>query len=113
MVRSDQLSRLRQLFDDVKRKRLNIHSYSGKLFDVIFDILTAESAVAGIATRLIEGQAVPTKHTANLQKPFMIGDDWLLDGGERIDLAGSPDIHIYAVTLERLREACYAATMGL
>ena len=55
------MTEMRNLFEVLAEQSLDIHEYAGRLFDVVFEILTADSFVAGIAGKLLDGDAVSTE----------------------------------------------------
>lgn len=53
------MTEIRELYQALAKQSLDIHEYSGRLRDVVFEIFTADSYVAGIASKLqLRGYAV-------------------------------------------------------
>lgn len=86
------------------------NDYEGPLGEVVCDIITADSAVAGVATRMLDSEEVESLERAFrifIATPLMTGNVWLhkgLYGGPEFDLSGFPQILDFAQVVERTRE---------
>lgn len=104
MVSSEMTSELVKLFDILKSKTLDIHSYSGDDFDVVFDLISTDSFLAGIADRVIEGKSVTYDEIIILKQKNMDGTDWITTEGSYISLEHLPEVLTYAQLLDSMRK---------
>jgi hypothetical protein len=51
MVSSEDLAGIRRCFEELKRQSVDPHNWKGLLFDVVFEIITADTYIAGIASK--------------------------------------------------------------
>ena len=49
---------IRQCFEMLKDHSVDPHNYSGLLFDVLFEIITADTCIAGISSRTVDGEVI-------------------------------------------------------
>jgi hypothetical protein len=100
------MSELERNFRKLQNQLLDVNTYAHPLSDVVFDLMTIETGIAGIVTRLLDGQAIPSAHVLILQKPVPIEEHiWKPDDGVSMDLEDRPEIVQYARILEQTREA--------
>jgi hypothetical protein len=104
------IKKLEQLYDALRRKTTNVNRYAGALTDVAFELVTADTFVAGIASSLLEKRAVAPGEFAVLRSQFLVGTDWKLQDGSTVDLRNEPDLLEHAQVLEALKEECIAST---
>jgi|KBSMisStandDraft_5_1062788.scaffolds.fasta_scaffold1030641_1 hypothetical protein len=53
------IEELRASLDVMQRTSVRAADFEGALFDVVFDILTADTYVAGVATKILDGESIP------------------------------------------------------
>ena len=88
-------------------KRIDIHKYSGPLFDVVFEIITADTLVAGVASKIVDGDAVTTEERIAVAVSFLQEDRWWRrDDGQFFDLQPHAEIRKVAISVESLRGKC-------
>ena len=110
MVSSKDVAEIRQCFEELKHHSVDPHSYSGFLFDVVFEIITADTYIAGIASKILDGDFIEVWERLLLGKSLLIDKHWWQrPTGEVFDLKGHAYINEYAIKVERLREKCYQA----
>jgi hypothetical protein len=101
---------IRQCFEELKRHSVDPHNYSGLLFDVVFEIVTADTYIAGIASRIVDGEVIEVGERFFLGKSLLIDKYWWQrPTGAVFDLRGHAGISEYAIKVERLREKCHQA----
>jgi hypothetical protein len=49
-------NRLATAFEELKRLSVSVSDYEGAAREVVFDLVSADGAVAGIATTILDGQ---------------------------------------------------------
>src|SRR5262249_10006476 len=101
---------IRQCFEELKHHSVDPHNYSGLLFDVVCEIITADTYIPGIASRIVDGEVI------EVGERFFLGESLLIDKylwrrptGAVFDLRGHAGIREYAIKIERLREKCHQA----
>ena len=110
MVSSKIIDELKECFRTMEQQSLDLQSYTGTLHDVVVDITTADTFIAGITSKLIDGERLDKKERAILSKPLLLeGRWWQLDNGTAFDVERHPDIYEVANTLETVRDKCNKA----
>ena|SRR5215470_4958760 len=110
MVSSKDVDEIRQCFDELKHHSVDPHNYSGLLFDVVFEIITADTYIAGVASKILDGEFIEVEERLLLGKSLLIDEHWWQRRtGEVFDMQDHADISEYAMKVERLREKCYQA----
>lgn len=110
MVSPELMSELQERFDTLAQSVIEPGNYTGSLFDVAFEITTADTLVAGVASQIIDGHQITQKHKAIVQRPFLLeGRWWQRDDGSVFDLGGNPEINRVALAVEQLRATCATA----
>ena len=62
MVPPKVMTELRKSYDAVRRSTIDPHDYEGPLFDLVFDLITTETFLAGSASKVIDGDlAIPQR----------------------------------------------------
>jgi hypothetical protein len=74
--------------------------------DAAFEVVTAESAIVGLAQQAIAGKAPSSMQLRTLQKDLLNGSRWLLFEGGSCDLAENQPLLEHAGLLEQLRSEC-------
>src|SRR4051794_27142189 len=100
------INRLRELFDQMSSCRVRMQDYTGPISDVVFDMLTADAFLAGIATTLIDRAPLQSAHRLTLDAPLLEGSMWVLADGRKIDLMAHPALLQYARVLDDMRVEC-------
>lgn len=81
------------------------NDYDGPLGDVVFDIITADTYVAGIATKLLDGEHVEPAEAAFVSRPMLSGSCWVHQG-QQFDLSREPAVYQAARAVEQTRDIC-------
>jgi hypothetical protein len=106
MVRPE-LRELARTFEQLQGHHVRVRNYTGAAQDAAFDITTADTFVAGIATQLLDEQTVPHEHRSVVAHPSLReGRYWTLTDGGSLDLAPYPELLAYALAVEAVREQC-------
>lgn len=108
MVPATMMSELRSSFEDLRRRKIDLVGYAGLGHAAAFDLITTDSFVAGIATKILDGSSVESNERAAVEKPFLVeGNTWRLVSGEVFDLRDDTELRELAISIERVRECCY------
>ena len=108
MVRTKALRDLNRVFDTGKRS-IDIHNYIDQAFDVAFEITTADTFIAGIASKILDRERVTKADRKILNDVRLSGTDWRCDDGELFNLEPYPEINTAARGVEELRAQCRQA----
>jgi hypothetical protein len=101
---------VKRCYEALLAESLEIHRYSGTVFDVAFQIITAETFVAGVATKILDREVVSPEEAAVIKNPLVLeGSLWRCDDGQTFDLKPFPQVHRTAIRVESLRAKCYDA----
>lgn len=111
MVRTEVLRELDRLFNDPGPRSFDINDYTGQAFDVAFEINTADSFIAGIASRIIDRERVTRAHRKVLNEARVLGSDWRCFDGELFNLEPYPKLRAAAMGVEELRLKCQEALL--
>src|ERR1700730_11914324 len=107
MVSSKGTAEIRRCYEALKEKKLDIHRYSGFLFDVVFKITTADTFVAGVASKLVDRDTVAPEEKIVVSAPLLLEDRWWrCDDGQLFDLEPYAEIRKVARSIESLRAKC-------
>ena len=108
MVRAEDVNmdRLRRLFAQMKAGGIRIADCQGDLEDVVAEMFTMDTFIAGVASTLLDGKAVEEAHREILAAPIFEGTAWILPEGGRNDLSGHPGLLGYAHLLDEVRKEC-------
>ena len=74
MVPPKVMTELRKSYDAVRRSTIDPHDYEGPLFDLVFDLITTETFLAGIASKVIDGDLAIPQEGAVVRKPALTED---------------------------------------
>ena len=97
---------IKDLYEELAELSLDIHKYSGPLFDVIFEIITVDSYVAGIASKLLDINTITPEERAFVATRKLMEGMWRRDDGQLFDIRPYPEVKVVADTVERLRSKC-------
>ena len=100
------MNRLRELYDQMATSSVHAQDYRGAISDVAFDIITADSFLAGIASAIINRNSPDTVHLRSLKRSLLEGTYWILTNGEKGDLLPYPELLRHARLLEEVRAQC-------
>ena len=101
---------IRQCFEELKHHSVDPHNYSGLLFDVVCEIITADTYIAGIASRIVDGEVIEVGERFFLSESLLIDKYlWRRPTGAVFDLRDHAGIREFAIKIERLREKCHQA----
>ena len=101
---SELTAEIKRHFEALQQQRLEIHDYAPPLFDVVFKIYTADTFVAGIASKLIDRDPVTPEEKVVVASPLMIERRWWRrDNGELFDLQPHAEVVEAALAIEDLR----------
>lgn len=110
MVSPKLIKEIRDLYDTLAELSLDIHEYSGPLFDVVFDIITADGFVAGIASKILDRNTVTAEERAFIARSkLMDGGWWRCDDGQLFNIGPYTRVTGVADAIERLRSKCNEA----
>jgi hypothetical protein len=111
MVPSEDLRpRLDEAYRELRRSTFDVHDYKGRMFEAAFDLMTAETAVAGIADTLLTSGSVPREHVAILRNPILTDTRYVLPDGTAVDLKPAPALLQHARLLDEVRRLCLRLT---
>ena len=102
------MDRLRRLFSQMKVGGIRIADYEGDLEDVVAEMFTKDTFIAGVASTLLDGKEVEEAYREILAAPIIEGTAWILPEGERNDLGEHPQLLRYAHLLDEVRTECLA-----
>lgn len=97
---------LEMCFEKLRRAKLSPLDYQGALGDVVFDILSAESFVAGVAHRLLGGQQMLYEHGSVITDELLRDNAWISQCRVPFDLTPYPEVLEYARMIDETRKAC-------
>jgi hypothetical protein len=108
MVSSKALRDLRNSYETSSQgPMLEPSRYVGRWYDVVFEIITTDSYVAGIASKVLDGCSVAPEERALVSSSLLDGGHlWRLSNGQVTDLTEKPEILQLAVRIEKLRRTC-------
>ena len=109
MVRTKVLRELDRLFNNTGQRSFDIHNYTGQAFDIAFEINTADTFIAGIASRIIDQEKITRAHRKILNEARLSGTDWRCFDGELFSLKQYPELYTAACGVEELRSKCQQA----
>lgn len=101
------MAELMKWYAAVKQQTIDPHDYSGTLFNLVFDVVTAETFLAGIASKVIDGDYVEPQERAIVGRPVLTeGRWWHSDSGQAFDVQKHDEIRQVASRIEALRVSC-------
>jgi hypothetical protein len=110
MDSSEDLAGIRRCFEELKHHSVDPHNYKGLLFDVVFEIITADTYIAGIASKILDGEVIEAEERFLLGRSLLADKHrWQRPTGEVFDLQDHAEIGEYAIKVESLREKCHQA----
>lgn len=110
MVPPEIIREIKQCYDALAQHSLDPHSYTEPVFQVVFEIITADTFIAGIASKILDGDPVEPEDRVILSNPLLIGGHWWrCDNGQVFDVRKHEEVRRIAVNIERLRKKCNEA----
>lgn len=110
MVSAKMIAAVKLAFDALEGHQLDIHEFSPPLSDVVFEIFSADSFIAGIAGKILDRDDISPEERTILDRPLLTDRRWWRrDDGELFDLQAHPEVSAAANAVEDLRAKCKAA----
>lgn len=110
MVSSKLIREIGKRYEALMQKSIELGKYNGALFDVAFEITTAETFVAGVASKIVDHNQLTADDKLIVGRPFMLESRWWKRAsGSLFDLNEHPEISRAAIAIEELRAACERA----
>jgi hypothetical protein len=110
MVSSKVIAEVKHRYENLKERSIDPHGYSGVLFDIAFEIITADTYIAGIASKILDRESIEPEERALLSKPLLKdGHWWQRPTGEEFDIQECVEMIRVASSIEELREKCNQA----
>lgn len=106
MVPPRLLKSLRHSFSAMKSGRIDIHSYTGQVYDAVFDIITVETGIAGIADRLLDSESIEQHVLQSIADDRLVANQWRSLDGRLCSLESVPEVLEYARRVEETRKLC-------
>jgi len=97
---------LKYLVDMLRMISVNPRKYSGELADVVFELISADSLIAGVAEALLSGNSLKMEHKTVLSKRLLLGSQWALSDGSLIDLSEQAELLEYGSLIQRISDEC-------
>lgn len=109
---SPKVLKIKETFDILKSKPLEIYSYSGDDFDLVFDITSADTFIAGIVGKIIDGRAVNKQDKEILEKTFSEESCWITTEGEKKSIEHLPEVLVYVQLIKKIQQLCLKEING-
>jgi hypothetical protein len=110
MVSPKITAEIKQSYENLAKQSLDPHNYTDFLFQVVFEIITADTFIAGIASKILDCEPVTLEERAIIRSQLMVERRWWrCDNGQLFDVQEYPEIYQAALNIERLREQCEKA----
>ena len=106
------MTRLNDLLEQLRLTPIRVGQYQDLLGDVAFELATADTFIAGIATELLERRRPSHAAMPILQRPLLERAAWVMSTGQNVDLSDQLELLRAAELLEQLRRECLAAVMS-
>ncbi len=112
MVSPEMSAMLRESYSKLQTYSLDVNAYDDWQQDVVFDMTTIDTYLAGLASRLLSGQAITREEKTMLLYPFLVDEVWNGHWVRQTDLSGIPEILRYAQVIEQTRASCLKCAGG-
>lgn len=107
MVSSKVIAEVKQCYEVLTQQSLDPHNYTYPLFQVVFEIITADTFVAGIASKILDGESVEPEERVIASSPLLLEEHWWqCDDGQLFDIQEHTEVCQVALSIERLRKKC-------
>lgn len=105
---SSKLKKLDQKFNKLKSTRVDMNKYKeDHIIDALFEIYTADTYVAGIATTLLDrGKVDKSNYIVVTTRYLRDKKYWIMVDGREIDISEYEEILKYAEIIEEIRKEC-------
>lgn len=97
---------VQRVFEQLRETRVNPNRYTGHVQNVVFELIDADTFIAGIASCLLDRERVDASHVAILRSPLLEETSWLGRDGSRTNLSPHPELLTYAQRVEAVRREC-------
>jgi hypothetical protein len=104
--RDDLISEVKEGYCHLSNTSIDPDRYENGVADVVCDILTVDSFVAGIAASIIEAAHVDHSDAVHLAREFLNENVWTTLAGSSFDLSEFPEILQHARLVVRLQNSC-------
>lgn len=108
MVSAKVLEKVRRQYESDDRV-IDLDRYKGDLFDVVFEIVTADTFVAGVASKILDQEPPTEEEKSVVARPLFSEGLWLRESGGSVDLRPHLEIYRVAHAIETLRTICNQA----
>jgi hypothetical protein len=107
---SSKLKKLDQKFNKLKKTSVDMNKYTeDHIIDALFEIYTADTYVAGIATTLLNGGQVEKSNYIVVTTRYLRDKKyWIMIDGREIDISEYEEILEFAEIIEETRTECYS-----
>jgi hypothetical protein len=111
MVSSKVRKDLEVAFEELASTSVDIHVYNGQLLDTAFDVFTANTFIAGVADKVLSGDAVDDSDRMILATPLILNQTfWVMNCGQAINIENDQPLFELAQKIEKVRELCLKIT---
>lgn len=108
MVPSQVIEEIKQCYEALARQSIDPHAYMDSMFQVVFEIITADTFIAGIASKILDGDPIDPEELVVVSSPLLIeGRWWKCNDGQMYDVQGHAEVRQVAMSIEKLRKKCY------
>lgn len=105
MVSAKEIAELKEQYEALTKRSIDLDDYPGPLFQLVFEIITADTFVAGISSKILDGDPIEPEERVVLANPLLERERWWKsEDGQLIDLQEYRELREYALGLERLRQ---------
>ena len=106
MVPSEIVPKLRQAYGALRDYVVDINDYEGTDEDVVFEIVTLDTFVAGIADKLLRNRSISEDERRILERRQLRGSYWVLKTGESVSLLHLPEVLEYVQVIVEVQNLC-------
>lgn len=106
-------ARLRDSCHRLQACSVALNDYSGSLLDIALDLVTVDTFVAGLASKILDSQTLTPQERQILLRPFLTGSVWNGHEIRLADLTEVPELLAYAQAIEQTRVSCLDAVGAL
>ncbi|MBX7151970.1 hypothetical protein K1X84_10045 [bacterium] len=73
------------------------------VYEVVFDIITADTFISGVATKILDSSRISIAEKTILDRPLLDNFYWLSPDGRKVDISKFPQIIEYVAQIEKVR----------
>jgi hypothetical protein len=103
MVPSRRIAELQKAYIRLQDHSIESNRYVGSELDLAFDLTTVDTFVAGIASKVLDGESVTPEEILLLNRPFLVGNIWNGHEVHKSDISGISEMLKYANAIEEVR----------